>query len=154
MLKNQKFEDPEFECKQAIAQPVPGSAPPLPPPEEDHPEGALAPKAKLQVGCLVQVASQDARVGKLAGAWGRLNLLTETWASFMDQSSILRRVPTSWLTKLTEEPTASSSWTKNIGWVTSDQKDRIREIWLPVPLPIETPSLNTALAESEVAAGC
>ena len=102
----------------------------------------------------MQVTTQDEKVGKLAGAWGKLNLLTGTMASFMDQATTLRRVPTSWLTHLTKEPTPRETWRKNVNYLTDPQKDIIRKVWLPVPLPSETPSLDTALAESEVAAGC
>ena len=114
-------------------------------------EGAF----QWQKGDVLQV-SDDSAPFRLWGFWGRVDLVKGDIVFLLGvQSNKIERVERWWLRRLSPPPEDPASGTKNVNWIQSEMLVHMASAeWLPVPLPAETVTLATLLAESEIAAGC
>jgi len=114
-------------------------------------EGAF----QWQKGDVLQV-SDDSAPFRLWGFWGRVDLVKGDIVFLLGvKSNKIERVERWWLRRLSPPPEDPASGTKNVNWIQSEMLVHMASAeWLPVPLPAETVTLATLLAESEIAAGC
>ena len=122
----------------------------------------LAPDAEFerafqwQKGDVLQVSDDNAPF-KWWGFWGRVDLVhgDHVYLQAAGSSAKVQRMERRWLRRLSPPPEAPGPHVKNVNWIDSAMLAHMASAeWLPVPLPEETATLDTQLAESEIAGGC
>ena len=120
----------------------------------------------LELGQFVQVDgdaafSLDASIGKKAAIkasalWGKLiELRGDVAVVDVANKGMRQKVASNWLTRIEGAPANPAPWKKNVNWLSSEQRQAIAKLWLPVPVDgARAPSIQTLLSEADVAVGC
>ena len=134
-------------------------------------KAGVAHQGDLKLGSLVQVTTEDENARRHHGVCGKVSALLGQGKFFIavykngKPTTEMLTVNGAWCRELEQVdgeesgsvarfPTPPGPWKKNVGWLLPKQKETLRELWLPVPLPDHAATLTTQLCEAEVAAGC